>query len=264
MNQLLLNLNKYFRKVIFPLRKFIELCVFKVFNISSIHKYKNFLKGQPIIIVGNGPSLNLTPLDEFRNISSIGMNKINLIFKKVKWRPSFIICTNGIVMKQNKAFFQNSSIPLILDFKAFFMKIRGVNTSYFFTQRKSDFSLDFTESVGWGYTVTYQALQFAYYLGANPIIILGVDHSFNVEKGEKITYQKNTKDDTNHFDPNYFGKGSIWGVPDLEGSERDYIEAREFFKKEGIKVYDATVSGKLQVFKKISIKEALKIVNKND
>ena len=260
MYQFFLNLNLYLRKVIFPIRKFVESSVYSILIPNSLRKFKDLYKGKPLIIVGNGPSLNSTPLDKFSSVPSIGMNKINLIFKKVTWRPSIIICTNGMVIKQNKEFFKSSDIPVFLDFKACFFGIRGKMVNYFYTSRKSDFTLDFGKSVGWGYTVTYQALQLAHYLGANPIIIFGVDHNYNVEKGDKITYQKNSKEDTNHFDPNYFGKGSIWGVPDLEGSERDYLETKGFVEKRGIKVYDATVSGKLSIFEKISVEKALSLV----
>ena len=40
-------------------------------------------KGGPILVVGNGPSLNITPLDEFAEVPSVGMNKIDLLYPRV-------------------------------------------------------------------------------------------------------------------------------------------------------------------------------------
>ena len=43
-------------------------------------------KSQDCLIVGNGPSLNKTDLQRI-NMPSIGMNKVNLLFSRSKWRP---------------------------------------------------------------------------------------------------------------------------------------------------------------------------------
>ena len=39
-------------------------------------------------VLGNGPSLNDTPLDKLIGENTIGMNRIHLIYDKVKWRPT--------------------------------------------------------------------------------------------------------------------------------------------------------------------------------
>ena len=40
-----------------------------------------------VLIVGNGPSLNETPLDDIKYDVSFGVNRIHLMYDKVKWRP---------------------------------------------------------------------------------------------------------------------------------------------------------------------------------
>ncbi|MEP6346910.1 MAG: hypothetical protein ABJ082_13895, partial [Parasphingorhabdus sp.] len=40
---------------------------------------KDKYKGKPLLIVGNGPSINKTPLERFNAIASIGMNKIDML-----------------------------------------------------------------------------------------------------------------------------------------------------------------------------------------
>ena len=240
------------RKIRFPIFKII----YRFVNKDKLIQYKGKFKDKTILIVGNGPSLNITPLEEF-NIPSIGMNKINLLFDKTNWRPNFIICTNGLVINQNKKFFKQTKIPVILDFKAFFQRVRATNISYFLSSMKIDFSDNFIKSIGVGGSVTYSALQFAYYLGVKKIILVGVDHSF-AGKVNKAAIERFQGDDVNHFHPDYF-KGQLWGIPNLEKSEVGYNKALDFFRKNEIEIYDATINGKLNIFPKIDIETAIKL-----
>ncbi|MFK7840888.1 MAG: hypothetical protein AB8B54_01370, partial [Sphingorhabdus sp.] len=113
--------------------------------------------------------------------------------------------------------------------------------------------------MGSGATVTYAALQLAYHMGANPVIIVGVDHSFD-KSGSANIYEKRSGADNNHFDPNYFKDGSYWGVPNLDASEEVFLKSRIAFEQDGRKIYDATVDGKLQIFEKIAIDDAVALI----
>ncbi len=102
-----------------------------------------------------------------------------------------------------------------------------------------------------GATVTYTALQVAFYLGFQTVILIGVDHNF-VTKGIPNTTVVSSGDDPNHFHPGYFGKGFRWQLPDLETSEIAYNKAKTAYSNAGRQVLDATVGGKLTVFEKVS------------
>jgi hypothetical protein len=245
------------RYIRYPINKML----FRAFNHHrKLKVFRNKHLGETILIVGNGPSLNNTPLDKFK-IPSIGMNKINLIYDRTTWRPSYILCNNGLVMNQNREYFKTTSIPVVLDYKAAFLNIRASNIRYFLPHFKDTFSEDFDENVGVSGTVTYTALQYAYYLGVKRIIIVGVDHNFKGYTNDKISSKIETfkGEDENHFDPNYF-KGMKWGVPDMARSEIGYRRASEFLTKRNIEIYDATVNGKLNIFPKISIDEATEMI----
>ena len=90
--------------------------------------------------------------------------------------------------------------------------------------------------------------------------MFGVDHNFKTSD-TPADYVKRSGPDTNHFDPNYFKEGAYWGVPDLERSESAYDAARQAFEADGRKIYDATIGGKLQIFEKISIDQALELTS---
>lgn len=218
-------------------------------------------RGKPMLVCGNGPSLNKTPLDKFVDIPSIGMNKIDLIFGRTVWRPSYIVCVNDLVFLQHKNRFLLNKIPTFLGWKTIlYTALNKPDHFYFLNISLSEkFSEDITQFTGSCGTVTYTALQLAYFMGANPVILVGVDHSF-ASAGEPLSIVRRKGPDTDHFDPDYFSHGQYWGLPDLELNERGYRRAKEAFEAAGRRIYDATVGGKLNVFPKISINEALKIV----
>ena len=108
-----------------------------------------------------------------------------------------------------------------------------------------------------GSTVTYVAMQLAYFMGFKKVILIGVDHSF-VTKGEPNKVVESKGDDPNHFSGSYFGKGFRWQLPDLDRSEDAYRHAKVAFENSGRSIVDATVGGKLDVFPKVNLKDALK------
>ena len=244
-----------------PLRYGVEKILYRrTKNSKMLMQLKNLVKGMPLLVIGNGPSLKQTPLDEFKHIPSIGMNKINLIFTHVDWRPSLIVCMNRHVMKQHQNFYAITDIPVFQSWQSrwFIKKKNRLKGKYFLNLNSVKFSNDISVGVGIGGTVTYTALQFAYYMGANPVILFGVDHFFS-SKGHANQLVVGKLHDIDHFDKNYFGKGVKWNLPDLSESERAYSYAKYAFEANGRIVYDATINGKLDIFNKIDVRQAIEI-----
>ena len=98
--------------------------------------------------------------------------------------------------------------------------------------------------------MTYVALQLAFYMGFQQVILIGVDHNFSTQ-GKPNTTVISQGEDKDHFHASYFGKGFRWQLPDLETSERAYRLAKQAFEAAGREVLDATIGGKLQVFPKV-------------
>ena len=224
---------------------------------NAIDVLKNKYKGSPMLVIGNGPSLNKTPLEDFIDIPSIGMNKINLLFERTAWRPKYIVCTNNLVIRQNRSFFVDSTIPVFLSWKGrwFFKRANRNVVEYFLSLNLTKFSKDISMGVGSSGTVTYTALQFCYYMGANPVILFGVDHSFQCQ-GKPNEIVKMEGDDPNHFDPNYFAEGQKWGLPNFDRIKIAYRNAKNAFEKDKRLIYDATIGGKLDIFPKIGVEKA--------
>ncbi|MFQ5924285.1 MAG: hypothetical protein ACE5M4_15730, partial [Anaerolineales bacterium] len=112
------------------------------------------------------------------------------------------------------------------------------------------FSPDVTKDLWSGATVTFVALQVAYFLGFSKVVLIGVDHRFKTE-GEPHSTVTTIGDDLNHFDPTYFGGGTRWQLPDLETSELAYMLARFYYARDHREILDATVGGALTIFPKV-------------
>ena len=89
------------------------------------------------------------------------------------------------------------------------------------------FAYDMTRRIWEGATVTNIALQLAFYMGFEQVILIGVDHNYTTK-----------------------GKGFRWQLPDLDTSEVGYAMARDAYEQAGRQILDATVGGKLTVFPK--------------
>jgi len=48
--------------------------------------------GERLFLIGNEPSLADTPLDALQDEYLMAMNRIDLIYDAVDWRPDFYIC----------------------------------------------------------------------------------------------------------------------------------------------------------------------------
>jgi hypothetical protein len=229
-------------------------------NAQAISRLKHCHEGRPLLVVGNGPSLNHTPLDELAGIPAIGMNKIDLLFPRVRWRPTMVLCMNRHVLSQHALRFARLGIPLYLSWQSrWFVRRSELPEARFFLNLASDeFSTDITRGVAISGTVTYAALQFAYYTGADPVILVGVDHHFTA-KGRPHALVRNDGADRDHFDPGYFDRQSPWNLPDLAASERGYRKARAAFTAAGRTILDATFEGKLCAFDRIDIADAVRI-----
>ena len=74
---------------------------------SRIKAWRDRHSGHKAVILCNGPSLNKVDFKILKEcgIFTFGLNKINLLFKKVDFRPSVIVAVNPHVIEQNSDFF---------------------------------------------------------------------------------------------------------------------------------------------------------------
>jgi hypothetical protein len=211
--------------------------------------------GSRAVLVANGPSLNLMELGFLRQETVIGLNKIFLGFKKFGFYPKYYVAVNVKVLKQSaKEIRAMNCVKFISDKAADFIPANGLTYHIKTTNTPHRFYQDISQGVQEGWTVTYAALQVAYFLGFREVILIGLDHRFKFS-GQPNESSKLEGPDPNHFSENYFGHGQTWDNPDLAHSEESFHIARREFEKTGRKIFDATVGGACPVFEKIDYRE---------
>jgi len=122
----------------------------------------------------------------------------------------------------------------------------------------SRFCDDIALGVHEGWTVTFAALQIAYFLGFQDVIIIGLDHRYQFE-GRPNDVSIMREGDPNHFSDGYFGAGQDWDNPDLARSEESYRIARQQFEAAGRRIVDATVDGACREFEKVNYEEYFRL-----
>ena len=106
--------------------------------------------------------------------------------------------------------------------------------------------------------MTYVAMQLAFHMGFKNVALVGCDHSFS-SKGPAHKTIISDQQDSDHFDPNYFGRGLMWQLPDILGSELHYEAAKNIFEMYGRKIVNCTVGGKLEIFDRQLLHEFINI-----
>ena len=208
-------------------------------------------KGESCVIVCNGPSLNQMDLSFLKYHTVIGLNKIFLGFRKFRFYPRYWVGVNKKIIEQSHSEIQSlNCVKFLSEHNSRGLIPEDALTYWVNTQSPyARFCKDITQGVHEGWTVTYAALQIAYYLGFKKVVIIGMDHSFKY-KGNPNEANTMHKGDPNHFMTNYFDAGQQWDNPDLENSEASYQLAREIFELDGREIIDATVNGQCHIFKK--------------
>ena len=233
-------------------------------------KVRNAFEGKTVYLIGNGPSLNKTPLFLLKNEYTMVFNRFSLMLDRLNWSPSFYSTTDDLVLENiideaidlskiaKYSFFPDISFRG----KVFFKKFPKVDSILWLNQKpKLGFSTKLPD-VFLGGTTIYEGIQILKYLGFNKIILIGVDMNYKVHTTAKkinslsdIVSTKN--DDPNHFDPRYFGKGKKYHQPEKHVVDnifnslrflRDYVVNCTDFE-----IINASIESKLEYFKKTDL-----------
>ncbi len=232
---------------------------------KRLKKYKDKYKGKKCFIVGNGPSLKISDLERIYKdkIDSFGLNLIYKIYSDTAWRPTFLAISDYTVYR---AYYEELKK---LDTKSMFIRdfyqIEGTpaikDINYFPSSGKRDyydmqkFSNDITKNVYSGYTVMYDAMQIAIYMGFSEIYLIGADFSYLgdvIQQGNHI-YDYKEKD-----------KRDVSGTIHIDVSLNAFMIAKKYAEDNNIKIYNATRGGKLEVFERKSLDELFEEIENNE
>jgi hypothetical protein len=210
-------------------------------------------RGQRCFIIGNGPSLKGMDLSPLGAEVTFTLNRGYLLFERIGGPATYHVVVNPLVAEQWSVEIQRLPCTKFMtwgrrrDFQSptDVIYIGGPDLG-----GPPRFSTNPAKDLWVGTTVTYVAMQLAYYLGFSRVILIGVDHRFSTP-GEPHAEVVAQGEDPDHFDPHYFGKGARWNLPDLETSELAYALARHQFHSHGREILDATAGGALRIFPRV-------------
>ena len=253
---------------------------------SPLTRYKGKHAGERVFVMGSGPSLNKMDLSVLSGETVFSSNSSFLLFDRIDWRPTYYTCVDSRVLTDqgpanarllpqnpdNQAYFpRHVHLP---DGSRQVLNTRRIippnqNRYYFnevFNNRDnlpySMVSLDIDQRVYMPFTVTCTMLQIALYMGFSEIYLIGCDTNYVVadnvhQEGRRVggvglLLESTEDDDPNHFDPRYFGRGKKWHNPMTERMIEHYGYINEVADEIGVKIYNSTVGGKLEVFPRMS------------
>lgn len=224
-----------------------------------IEKYHNLYQGKRCFIIGNGPSLRVEDLEKLKGEITFGTHRIYKLFGNTSWRPSFYFAQDYKMIKENF-----DSISAISSKEKFigmvswnkYPYIRGATFANMilktFYPEPPEFSDDVSKEFYEGKTVTYMCLQFAIYMGFTEIILLGVDHNYDVVLKADGSVQIN-EGVKNHFDADvgHTEMNPNDNLPQLDKTSLAYVTANEYANKHSVKILNATRGGKLEAFERV-------------
>lgn len=240
-------------------------------DVGRLKSLKDKYKGKRIFIIGNGPSLNRTPLEFLKDEYTFAVNRFHLMYDRISWRPTFYtICDRRVIKDIANEVNALTGSTCFLDEKFRGMHREGDDIYYTNVTLKYDkpeeqhFSYDISKGVRASNTVVGVAIQIAQYMGFGPIYMIGCDlgykvletveqkgdDKFNMGVGFDLTSTKD--DDPNHFDPRYFGKGRLWHAPNVKGMVEHHTYYRTAVERAGNKIYNATVGGELEAYERVN------------
>ena len=222
---------------------------------------KNTYKGKRIFVTCTGPSLTIEDLELLKNEYVFGMNSIAMIHNKTQWKPDFFGIQDMNVWNKISDYIKNTDNGLVF-IPARFDKLGDMPNSWirfhvsyayhmfdlcrthkYFTK----FSDDCYRTVYDGYSITYSILQLVAYMGFDEIYLLGADCTYMGQKKNFIEH--------GNLDPTV-----------MHATDRlyaSYAEAKKYAENHGIKIFNATRGGCLELFERVKLEDILQENYKN-
>lgn len=232
--------------------------------LASNQRYHNKHLGERCVIVGNGPSLTIADLETLRDkgVVTFAANRIYKMFDDTTWRPSYYgVCDRKLYEDDKKEIDElplDKFMPLDIYVNYYGHAISAGNRINAFSRipfqvfrNAPKFSPKLTQRLSEGGTITYHLMQIAVYMGFKEIYLIGCDFrfSFGIGVDGKIVRDHNVKD---HFAKDDKKTNTM---PNLHKNLKAYQSARIYADRNGIKIYNATRGGNLEVFERRNFDE---------
>lgn len=240
-------------------------------NAYRIHGLRYKRQGDTAVIVGNGPSLCPEDLDRTIAFPSFACNHIGLIFEKTTWRPTYYVLADPKVAKKvDLSYLVSPAIKLLMikpcaeifpeEYRIIRLEEKYGNERFGNELNRLNpelfqFSTALSRGVQGGWTTLYTCLQIAYCIGFKKIILLGVDHNYDLDASHEEKSQSLT-----HFSQDY-GKLVVgMDTPRLDITTIGFWKAAQEFQKIGGGIVNCSRRTKLECIPRRSLEDAIRDV----
>lgn len=224
--------------------------------------FKRAYQGERLFLLGNGPSLNDTPLEKLSGEYTFAMNNIAAIYPKTPWRPSFYfnitwqvdrhplwkeLALTSIALGMPSFVRSSSPLPDTPNLMRVRVESRLTPTGHKLC-RTPQWSHDSEECVVTYRMSAYSLVQLAIWMGFGTIYMLGMDLSFSMNPSEC------------HFADKY--EGTFEWTPELVAHENYWHRvAHEWVRYYAnlceVPVYNATAGGSLEVYPRVDLLDVI-------
>jgi hypothetical protein len=166
-------------------------------QLSDWERMRRKFRGKRAFIIGNGPSLNKTPLHLLKDEITIVFNRFHLMFERIPFRPTFYMCIDSVVVVDIAEDIKSQMLPQVQH--AFFPKshkevsykqlLGNTPKQHWFTfdEVNGKSGVDSGEMfVATSGTVASAALEVLNELGLSPLYLVGVDMDYKGDSSATV------------------------------------------------------------------------------
>lgn len=230
-----------------------------------MNKIKDSQRGKRCFLLGCGPSLSKVDLSLLKNEDVMSVNGAVLL---KGLRSKYFITVAKEWWKQRGREVGKIDVERIffapyIGIEACKSPVTELNTVEYkdYQHIKADepwfFSKEANRYVLLGGTVIFPALQILYWLGYETVVLLGVDHNYDlISAGESQRGVYVSGKSVDHFDEDYYKK-DVQIHCDLKAMERSFKLSRSAFAEDGRQIINATLGTKLDIFEKARLEDLI-------
>lgn len=177
------------------LNVFLKYCALHRKSIAGLREYRNALGGSRVYVIGTGPSIAQTDLGKITGRNVLYLNNAYELRDRISPAFEVAIVSDFLRYREIQGRLQAMRIPLVwttdrivdpkcmpgyvCDGSLFVCPKVEMGGGGVVPSTKQGISLDIADGIYLGKSVVFPAIQFAAYMGAREIVLLGVDMTMN-------------------------------------------------------------------------------------